>query len=74
MIHAVIMTRDKFKTACGTRFHGTLLKGKTFHHLTVEELNSIQCDTCRNKVTELRNKPVYLHRGGRSILIDLLEE
>jgi len=71
MLHAVIMRPDKFKTACEIRFIGMLLKGKKFKHLTREELDSIQCDICKEKVISLRSKTGGMFQGGRSILIDL---
>lgn len=70
MIHAVIMRPDKFKTACEVRFVGTKLKGKRFKHLTKDELQSIDCEICKNKVIKLINNRSAMLQGGRSILLD----
>lgn len=70
MKHAVIINHN-FHTACKITFPGTALKGETFKHRPLTEIESIDCQVCREKVIYLRNKTVYHHRGGRCIIIDL---
>lgn len=72
MLHAVIMTHDKFKTVCSIRFHGTLLKGKKFVHQTAADVQNIECDICREKVLSLRAKCDPFGRiGGRCVILNL---
>jgi hypothetical protein len=66
------MKRDKFITVCGIRFHGLLLKGKTFDYRPDSEIESVDCLVCREKVFSLkqlaRNRG---ERGGRCIFMDI---
>ena len=72
MLHAVIMTHDKFKTACSIRFQGSLLKDKIFAHRTASEVQNIECDICREKVLSLRAKRDPFGRvGGRCVILNL---
>jgi hypothetical protein len=68
------MKRDKFITVCGIRFHGLLLKGKTFEYRTNADLETVDCLICREKVLALkqlaRNRG---ERGGRCVYMDLEE-
>jgi hypothetical protein len=69
------MKRDKFITVCGIRFHGLLLKGKTFEHRKASDMETVDCLVCREKVLTLqqlaRNRG---ERGGRCVFMDLEEE
>jgi hypothetical protein len=72
MRHSIIMKQNKFITVCGLIFHGPLLKGKVFKHRTSEEIESIDCQICREKIISLRSKVSNMGvRGGRCALIDL---
>lgn len=70
MKHAVIINHN-FNTACKTSFSGLVLKDKTFEHRPLAEIETIECQVCREKVIYLKTKTVYHHRGGRCIIIDI---
>jgi hypothetical protein len=67
------MKRDKFITVCGIRFHGLMLKGKTFEYRTAADLESVDCIVCREKIIALKEKGRQRgERSGRCVFIDLM--
>lgn len=71
MKHAVIMHWKKSQTVCGLSFNPfNVLKGQHFIQRYLDEMQTIDCEVCRQKVIDLRSKT---REGGRCVLVDEID-
>jgi hypothetical protein len=75
MKHCVLMKVNKTKTACGIVFNAFVhLKGQKFERHNREEIESIDCISCREKLIKLTfdlNIQAVVGVHGRSVIIEL---